>query len=151
MEDTILTYDEFIGLDPELTLLLANELVVRVDPPHPGHEPAWRYRINPDDGLMSHSYVDASAAAYARYREMSGIYAVDGDYKVHRTVKTFAEATGLSTSMIQAHGITQFNSASGVPLHILREGDDGAQRLAQRDGEEGDWQQMTPGRGKEGA
>lgn len=72
MEDTILTYDEFIALDPELTLLLANELVVRVEAlAETASQAGWQYRINPDDELEPLSYIDAPAAAYARYRAMT--------------------------------------------------------------------------------
>lgn len=41
---------------------------------------------------------------------------------IHRTVETFAEATGLSVEMIRAQGITSYNSATGNPLHVLQEG-----------------------------
>ncbi|KKL75198.1 hypothetical protein LCGC14_2057300, partial [marine sediment metagenome] len=46
--------------------------------------------------------------------------AVYGETQVHHTVEAFAAATGLSIEMIEAHKITIYNSATGVPLHVLR-------------------------------
>ncbi len=40
--------------------------------------------------------------------------------QTHKTAEEFAAATGLSIEMIEAHGITSYNSATGVPLHVLR-------------------------------
>ncbi|MEE8137751.1 MAG: hypothetical protein V3T81_02600 [Thermoanaerobaculia bacterium] len=42
--------------------------------------------------------------------------------RIHRSAESFAKASGLSMEMIQAHGITSFNSATGRPIHVLQEG-----------------------------
>ena len=41
--------------------------------------------------------------------------------RIHRTVQTFSDATGLSVEMIQAHKITSYCSATGNPIHVLEE------------------------------
>lgn len=47
-------------------------------------------------------------------------HTLHGETQIHRTAEAFAEATGLSIEMIEAHGIKTYNSATGVPLHTLR-------------------------------
>ena len=67
-----------------------------------------------------------------------------GKTQVHRTIEAFAAATGFSVEMVRAHGITSYNSATGVPLHELRP--DPHAKRRQADGRNS-WKKMalTPG------
>ena len=46
---------------------------------------------------------------------------VYGKAETHDTVVSFAAATGLPLEFVRKHGITSYNSATGVLLHKLAE------------------------------
>ena len=71
---TILSRNEFLALDPTLSLLHANGLI------EPLVYGGWSFRANPCDTLDGHVYKTAAIAAYARYLAMTLVRAFDGHF-----------------------------------------------------------------------